>query len=575
MRTGLKIGIMVLIIGYLYGPSLIVHIKRSFDPSNFNDDATQHIVPFLSCYDPELLVNDHASSYFMACFPVGYKAVYSMASHFIDPRIFGKILSYVLLLLLLTGLTAAAYKLGGFIPAFWTLALTLSTDTFLSRIEGGFPRSFAFPLFAWIAAACIWGRMDRLIALILLSGTFYPVMAVPAGLALFIIFFLFPEKDLGQALFWSKKYRMTLFLLTGYFFVLILTPTFLSSNHYGPLLTPSDVQTYPEAGEGGRCRASDRPDYHFPLQEGFKAFTESTLTGSQGRPWNHHLRKWINGDGHPEKGAARKKLLLLFYWMVIAAGWIYLVLNDSSIRRLTALILAVSVGYILSRIFTPYLFWPQRVLAYPIPVFTVILLPIASSALPDLLSVSLSSLKKWVSFLRAFSTSLICGSCLLFFGGEINPSAGITVSIPKNEKLYDFIGTLPRDSLIAGWPNLMAPVPYLSMRPVWVSFETHYAYHKKYADEMRTRMRMLIEAYFATEVSPLILLRDIGRVQYLVIDTGHYITPPHYFNPFRQWIKEAFSAAEEKQFEVLRQLPFTVIFSEGNKKVLDLSRLKR
>src|SRR4051812_27613921 len=75
-----------LFLAVLYGPGLAAHVARSADPYRFNDDPRQQIWPFLRYHDPTLFRRDVAADYFLACYPVGFKAIYASASHVVDPR---------------------------------------------------------------------------------------------------------------------------------------------------------------------------------------------------------------------------------------------------------------------------------------------------------------------------------------------------------------------------------------------------------------------------------------------------------------------------------------------------------
>ncbi len=87
----------------------------------------------------------------------------------------------------------------------------------------------------------------------------------------------------------------------------------------------------------------------------------------------------------------------------------------------------------------------------------------------------------------------------------------------------------------------MDPIPYLTERPVLVTYETQYAFHRRYADEMRRRMRCVVDACFATNPVPLIRLRDELGVTHFVGSLHLYDGRPksYPFKPYAGWVHEA------------------------------------
>ena len=166
--------------------------------------------------------------------------------------------------------------------------------------------------------------------------------------------------------------------------------------------------------------------------------------------------------------------------------------------------------------------------------------------------------------------------CLL--GGRGSRDVGYQIETFRAQWIYPFIATLPADSIVAGWPGpteAIDNVPYVSARTAFLTFENHETYHRGYADLMRKRMRVLIDAYYATEVGPLIRLRDEFGVTHLIVNPNHMKDEPAvYMRPFGAWAGEAFARGRKKGFEVLRQLEPAGVYDDGNHWVLDLSALR-
>src|SRR5207237_3938404 len=93
------------------------------------------------------------------------------------------------------------------------------------------------------------------------------------------------------------------------------------------------------------------------------------------------------------------------------------------------------------------------------------------------------------------------------------------------------------------------------------------------ANEMRGRMRSLIEPYFATYRTSLKQLRDNFGVTHLIFQQSILEKPPDYFKPFSDWVQKAFNDGRNKGFEIPRQVEAAKVFSDGPLIVLDLRRL--
>ena len=90
----------------------------------------------------------------------------------------------------------------------------------------------------------------------------------------------------------------------------------------------------------------------------------------------------------------------------------------------------------------------------------------------------------------------------------------------------------------------MNDLPSLSHRRALLTLETHQAFHLGFAEEMRRRMRALLDAYFDTTGAALAQLRDAFGVTHLLVDTTHFgSTPPPYFAPFDEWTRMAHAKA--------------------------------
>src|SRR5215216_2132278 len=158
VRLLLLIGALAL----LFGRTLIRHVLSSANPFVANDDMRQQIYPFFRFADPQLFPDDLAARYYLDSYPLGYRLFYAWLARVYDPAVVSKVVPYLLFAMLLIAVGAAAYRLGGWMCAWFSLVFCLSSPYFLARVAGGLPRSFGCALLACALAMLIYGRIDLL-----------------------------------------------------------------------------------------------------------------------------------------------------------------------------------------------------------------------------------------------------------------------------------------------------------------------------------------------------------------------------------------------------------------------------
>ena len=585
-RSPLLGAIMMLsIIACLHGPAWLAHIRNSMNPLCFNDDAMSQVPNFMRYYQKGLLADDYGLTHFLATLPVGVRAIYMSLAPFFDPRWVSKVIPYILMVVTLGAMYSAAKPIGGRAAGWAAVVLALAGDTIMARMAGGLPRSFAYPMLALAMAFLANGRMLALATVTALSAAFYPAVSVAAGIVLAAAMFVLPDKDRGSVAHWTFFRRCVLLGSAGLLTILLGLPMMIASKQYGEEVGPKDFEAYPEAGPGGRLGSEDRCDFSKPTFGVVWNYANAAIcpTVYSDQEWMPGLcdriigRKKIESSGKLHSfiaAPARHRLVITFVWLFLAVAVFVQCMRESAARRLWLMLPAACIAYMLSRWFTPHLFWPQRHLVYAIPLLSLLALATAPAVVSQLFVWGRRNLSIRTSTIIASTAVLLaCAANQAVFGRPISPRAGLTSLIPDDDRLLKFLSKTTEGSLVAGWPNLMSAVPYVALRPTFVNYETHFAFHKKYADEMRVRMNALIEGYFARSLPPLVRLRDEFHVRYLVIDRNHFAGRlPTYFQPFNKTIKKCRLDANES-YEVLKHIPELSVFDDGRFVVLDLNLL--
>jgi hypothetical protein len=523
------VGLILIIatLSFIYQGSITKHIRKSVEPLCFNQDVRQWISPFFRYTDQSLFKDDYIVDYYIFTLsPLGFRSLYAGLAKLLEPAALSKVLPYGLLLITLLASALSTRRFGGMAAAWAAAALTLSTGLYLSLMSGGLPRSFALPLFACSTAAIIYGRTYLLAVLVISAAAFYPTMAVSAGIALAIVLLAMPVNDRGTAAEWSFKRRVGVLAATGLLSALLVFPLAWNSRAYGPLIRPSEVALYQEAGLGGRFSKEDLT-LHTSFQEVLYNYARRPFIGA-GEPWNETLNAWVKQRGSTGQSSHRQDAILLIIWAIIFIGMAWLILKESAARRLMVLTLAVFLAYGASRLFFPYLFLPNRHLKYSLPILATVMFPAAVSSLGGILE-SLTNIK----WLKPASVLAVPVLALALIGGRGSTDAGLEVCIDKDHEIYNALSALPADSQVAGWPKgLLDNVPYLSKRSAFL------------------------------------------KVTHLVVNKNHFTNnPPHYFKPFDDWVKKAHARGQENGFILLDQFSKASKIFEGSYTLLDLRKL--
>lgn len=530
----------LLALAWCYGPALAAHARRAAVEGWVNDDTRVWVVPYLRQYDPTLLRNDLLQDYARACVGIGYRSLFELGARLADPFLVGAFVTYGLYLLALLAMGLAAARFGGVVAALAAVALCLGTSLLLGRMAGATPRAFAFPIVACGVAALAYGRLRALAGVVVVGAPFYAPAAFPLGVTLAVVALGLGPHWRGDLAAWSPRRRLALVALTGLAAAALVAPTALATRPYGPYITPSDLDAYPEAGPGGRFIPGDGAPY-MGLMAALRIEVLRGVGATRSPDW-------------PLSATLLTLAIVLAMAVVLALGR-----RDPAVGRLAAFGAVVLVGYHAAAYWAPWIYLPERYVRYPVPVLVVLLLVAAPSLLARRAGRPVAA-----AWLGAAALAL-----WLLLGPRGSAGAGLNVS-SQRDGLEDYLAALPPDALIAGWPTELNNVPLRTRRSVLLSVEHHLPFQTLYTDEMRRRFAALLDAYLATEVGPLEELRERYGVTHLVFDLRHFAdTPPHYFSPFDAAVSARLSATPREKF-LLPTLRDRAAFVSGPIVVIDL-----
>lgn len=569
IRQAISLVVPALALLVAFGPSLLGHTRLAMQSSTFNDDACQHVAPYLRYSHPAVFSGDYVSTYFESCHPVGYRVLMQIGARLTGPREFGVGLSYFMLALLAAAGGWAAYRAGGKLAGWFAAAFYLSSPFFLRNMTSGLPRGFRSPFLALLAATLAAGN-PYAICVVLVAGTaFDPAVALVGGLAFAWMMLATPARWRGRAGSWSLLRRLTFLAATGMLIAVVHLPVAIGTRTFGPQLKRSDWPAYPEAGPGGRTQIHVQKDLRAILpqhiREGIGAGLFNTRT-----PYFHAAGQWIS------RVILRTSAL---WWL---AGLLLLLAlwkgkDRAAIWRLTGIIPASLAAYLAARHLYPLLFEPDRHLIYPLSCVSVILLLASASALGR-------GFETWLERHTGRRSAALAGiglggalmiALFLAMGGTMPRNNGLTRLTPDARQWISFAATLPGNTVLAGYPQALNTVPLLAHRRVLLNYETMLPYHRKYVDQTREWMRAILAATYATNAAPLVTLREKHGVTHLVVSTSQYASsPPRLHAPYQAWVTEALQSGGTSSWEVVRQKNHALVFENQTLSVLDLRRLR-
>ncbi len=520
---------------YIYCTSALYY---SMDKWVLSDNIRNYLPYMFSYYDPELLhSNDYINDLIRnTSFSAAYTALYQTAYMVIDPILLSKLLPYILLITVATLFAMIGKHIAGISGSISAFILILSSNIFISQMVGALPHCFAYPIAALGIYAITTKRPNYLILSTLLAALIYPVISLFSLLSL-IVFALVPHNYGGFALKFTKK-NIALITLTILSYFIIIDFTYLRISTYNADLSYSITTS------------------------GYDNIASyiSNILGSLSYP---------------------------FIIAILAISFIFCNSNNISARRLSLAIIILTVTCLSLNLFS------YKLIANQIQLFYLpLIITLSFAFLIRAISYIYNQLALDYSRLNLLKTAKLITSSLLiiilFIAKPTNvdklTNIGFNIIIPTSQRpIYEFIQTLPKNSVIAGWPDskdgIVDNISYLSKRQAFFSQGTYERLHEEQKNIIRERMNAIINAFFSLDMSDIISLRDNWKVNYLVVDTNLLIgSVPKYngtmseFNWLiaRNWNNHILY---QKNFAIYNAINKSTIFRQNNIYILDLAKL--
>jgi len=470
-----------------------------FNKYMIHDDATQYL-PAAYALQPgplhkALLDDDLIVKYMVLKDSPGHLYLYYLWGLLFDPLLLIKLLPFLLCALTTVcffyfGKAIKNSTTGFFAALIFSFYLWTSKFGFLS---GGLPKAFIFPLFLLFLVFLVNKKHLGCFFILILQVLFYPGIAIISLLVYFL--------DL------CDKRRPT--IKEVFKFILVLTSCFILTQliyrrpdvFLGDLISYREMIKMPEFYMGGR-------DYLFcgSLKDFLYSEDASGISVSTIFPY----------------------LMLLF---LISA--FYLRKIFSYVPRVLFYILFSGLSVFLAAwLFLFYLFFPGRYLEYTLPIFLISVIALAIEKLSAQLKSTLP---------ERFVLGTIFITIVLFFIPFLQKNL-----TDYQRPYFEFLKTLPEETLLAGHPFEMDPILTFAKRRVLVQFEVSTAWYKNYYEKIKERTNDFFKAYYSASLPELeYFFRKYG-INYLIVYKGHfkegYLSQgDFYLKPFNGEIKNIVS----------------------------------
>lgn len=534
ISAGAAAACALLVAALFYGP-YVLRIDL------FSDDVAHHIFWLYQYADPELFAGDISVQYFLTSAPWGYRALYASLAPFTDVLQASKWLSILLFMSsallawkigVAAGNTSRQRELLGLLSvvALCLLLVWSRQRDLLAPIA--FQRAFALPLLLWTLWALVTRRYAWAGVSWLGSALFYPVMLPVQGLAAGVVFLRELHSQRQMPPHWFINGLMGSLALAIAALGMPIPP------EIGPAYTYREAIQMSEFQSGGRL----------------------SLYGQGLFDWTRNHRTGLGWD----------REIMLLVGIGVGLAWYFGQLRNIPFAAWA--MAGIGVGlWIAMRLFPEQLMFglylPNRHSRWALGVFGMV--AIAAGAVAALEHAG----RRWIKSsarregifhrLVAIAAPVIVVAALL-------PNALRLLDRPVDadlERVYEFIATLPKDTLVAAHPDLADFVPIRSRRSVLTSTEISMAWMHGYYQEMKPRVEASLRAAYATRIENF----DAALAPYGV---DVFLTGPYpwnntsYFKPFDTLVNSLVEQGERVGFALLDPPAERVLFRSGEYYVL-------
>lgn len=474
---------------FVYG---VGHFQALTNQYVINDDVRQQIYWMQRWQDPDLFRNDVLTRYAENYVPIGVKSIYYAFSGVMNPVQFSKVVTGFLFVINAVLLFLIGCRFGDNFTALIFSTGSLLFTSFITKISGGMSQSFAYPLMLlylyYLASENLLGASVA----IMIQSIFNPYIFVLCSLT-HSLYLLKNHGRLVVEIFWpslrpsaSGISLFKLFLLNVPIIIgvvaMIVQHVFLRTTEFGDLISWVDIYGHVEYTSAGRYQLVPGPTFFWEI---FRPVTLLVLFDDYG-----------NVAGVLSSFAG----LTIFFWAIAINKW---TVNVSSLWFMAYLITASVILYFVSYEVIMRLFLPRRYVEFSFNLIYCIIFAACVSSISRSLNLKTRHLVLLVMILVGL------GSLRIYNVGIYDYS--------KDSDLYDFMSQTPKDSVVAGPPEVIDNVVTFSRRKGFVTFELSHTWFTRYWKTIKKRTFDFFDLYYADDPA---MIRDFAQrngIDYMIV----------------------------------------------------------
>lgn len=462
----------------------------------FEDDQRQHVFWAYREADSDLFKNDLMADHFAssAMAPAGYAYLYSTLAKWIDAQLAAEIGAMVIMLLAVvlmyhTGkaMTPTNSPLGGVAALLVFFVLTFpKVQVMRAFLPAMLQRSFEPLLTMLTLYGLVKGRLVVIGVAMLMASLVYPIALANIGLSTLIV----------EAIRLVRTRRMP----RGWIWAGLLAVAALGvlawrdvPKEFGPLVTGAESRDMPIFNLGGRQQMYGVGAMHYYFEQ-------------------------------PETGLRVSPAKLFVCFAVLAT-----VVALGGVRNIPFALVGFFVASLLTwmaaHLLLFNLYMPGR---HPkVAWFLVFAFAAAAPALWEKIA-GVGAGRRFLDFFMrprvAWSASILL--LVIYATGWATIQVRASAPKPANvRELYAFVQSLPKDALLAGYPDDMDNIPLICQRSVLANRETALAYYMDYFREMERRIAGCLAACYASDWSAVDRLQREYGVDVFIVNLERFNPP--------------------------------------------------
>lgn len=494
------------------GAAVLISL-RLLRPDALSEDALVHQYWMAQWQDPELFRDDlTADLRESARYPLGYQALFRVATQLAEPIAFGEWVGVALMALSGWFVFLIVREHTSWRPGAWIAAGLFLALMDIHRFHGGVPRAFVHPVVLLTVLLAL--RRRHLGAALVAAGgaLLYP----PAALLAVGVLVLASVEWTGRRPRLDGRRAAFALLALGLAAVAVLAPR-VASGAAPAVFTAAQARAFPEFGPQGTLHffASSAIEYLRQNRSGFDLRVSGSILALAAvallllRRANVRLLR---------TEVLALPVVSLAAWGLAQAVLFRLYLPHRYTYPLVAFF-AIVVGVTLRPTWTALWARPRpRLRAFALLAGPLGIAALAVHAFPLGPTEALDGLAESGMLAVAGATVAATGALAVLLrrtGGRLGPSAGaaltgltllgVLLAVPDHHArgascprgpATAYLATLPKDAVIAGDPNDLKCLPATARRPVVISTQLAPAYEIDYFLQGRARMFAMLRAYY-------------------------------------------------------------------------------